>query len=395
MGKKYSKKKRIEKKRQKNLQIKAISVETQSPSALKIGNSIVVKQGTLDPDYKIDMGGWQGKITEIEKSGDGQQLVGIKWDIITLKNMLPSFIVECEKDNLSWSEMYLYASEVEPTDPRGNEKDVSKIEDTLFRKYISPLLTDDGEMATAIDDLVWENNKKILLATVTGEPFQPARIYYQLFDAEKIQIIFSKLRCMDYDRNQSRWVWLYHAESKKIKFQTPYVNIPRKLHPIVIGSFFLKNENEMFLNVNSFERVTKAITFFNKYLPRTTAKVNGVEIVNKIFSSIDGSIPRHEDYFDKRPVVKRDSEMILNQISNIASSVDDPMERLKLALSHTEIMAKEPLPEVERLPTHFYEEGIESLKTSLMMRTIIAHEQWSGNKDYSFYDLMQKITPKL
>ena len=91
MGKKYSKKKRIEKKRQKNLKIKSISVETQRPSALKIGNSVVVKQGTLDPDYQIDMGGWQGKITEIEKSDDGQQLVGIKWDIITLKKPLRCF----------------------------------------------------------------------------------------------------------------------------------------------------------------------------------------------------------------------------------------------------------------------------------------------------------------
>ena len=49
---------------------------------------------------------------------------------------------------------------------------------------------------------------KILLATMTKEPFQLARIYYDLFHKEKIQQIFSKLRCIEYDQSQDRWVWL-------------------------------------------------------------------------------------------------------------------------------------------------------------------------------------------
>jgi len=35
--------------------------------------------------------------------------------------------------------------------------------------------------------------------TITGEPYQPARLRYSLFDKEKVADTFAKLRCMDYD----------------------------------------------------------------------------------------------------------------------------------------------------------------------------------------------------
>ncbi len=47
-------------------------------------------------------------------------------------------------------------------------------------------------------------NDKILLQTMTDDIFMLARIHYDLFDIENIQLIFSKLRCMDYDDIQER-----------------------------------------------------------------------------------------------------------------------------------------------------------------------------------------------
>ena len=38
----------------------------------KVGDCIVVKHGVKDPDYGIDIGGWQGWITEIETYQPGQ-----------------------------------------------------------------------------------------------------------------------------------------------------------------------------------------------------------------------------------------------------------------------------------------------------------------------------------
>ena len=63
---------------------------------------------------------------------------------------------------------------------------------------------------------------KQLLMTMTGEIHQPVRLYYQVFDQAAVVKVFSALRCMDDDRDQTRWVWLYHGEAKKLKFHTAY-----------------------------------------------------------------------------------------------------------------------------------------------------------------------------
>jgi hypothetical protein len=39
---------------------------------------------------------------------------------------------------------------------------------------------------------------------------------------------FSKLRCMDFDRADNRWVWLYYGEAKKLKFKKPYSSLSQK-----------------------------------------------------------------------------------------------------------------------------------------------------------------------
>ena len=38
---------------------------TLQPALFKVGDSVIVKPGTQDPDYAGDIGGWQGRITEI------------------------------------------------------------------------------------------------------------------------------------------------------------------------------------------------------------------------------------------------------------------------------------------------------------------------------------------
>jgi hypothetical protein len=42
-------------------------------------------------------------------------------------------------------------------------------------------------------------NKRPLLATMTGEPFQVARIHYDLIDKDKVQSAFAEMKCMEFD----------------------------------------------------------------------------------------------------------------------------------------------------------------------------------------------------
>ena len=54
---------------------------------------MVVRQGTADPEFGIDLSGWQGKVLDIQTSDDGVATVHIEWDSIALKNM-PGSVIE-------------------------------------------------------------------------------------------------------------------------------------------------------------------------------------------------------------------------------------------------------------------------------------------------------------
>ena len=91
---------------------------------------------------------------------------------------------------------------------------------------------------------------KQLLMTMTGEIHQPVRLYYQVFDQAAVVKVFSALRCMDDDRDQARWVWLYHGEAKKLKFHTAYSAIPRTMRPIVLGYCRFTSAQNMYLDMS-------------------------------------------------------------------------------------------------------------------------------------------------
>ena len=86
-------------------------------SAFKIGDCVAVKTGTRDPDYDIDIAGWQGRIVKIEDGEDGP-LATILWDSLTLRQMPEDTLLRSEQDGLDWSLILLYVDELEPAHPR-------------------------------------------------------------------------------------------------------------------------------------------------------------------------------------------------------------------------------------------------------------------------------------
>ena len=130
---------------------------------------------------------------------------------------------------------------------------------------------------------------KPILATLTGDYFQPVRLHYQVFDHDGLLRAFKKLRCVEHDPTQERWVWLYDHEAKSLRFERSFAEIPKNLHPIVIGSFFLRTKDKLLLDLRSCERAILAIPFFAKHLPQRVAKVTESEIVNKLFSATENA----------------------------------------------------------------------------------------------------------
>lgn len=95
--------------------------------ALHVGDSVVVKSGILDPDFGIDISGWQGRI---EETDDGDT-VFIRWDSITLRGMRMDTIIRCENENLDWEVMTLDKDDIEVSTARDSEADVDRIASQL------------------------------------------------------------------------------------------------------------------------------------------------------------------------------------------------------------------------------------------------------------------------
>ncbi len=232
---------------------------------------------------------------------------------------------------------------------------------------------------------------KPLNSTMTGELYQPVRLHYEVFDRKAVLRALKKLRCVERDPTRLRWVWLYDYKARNLSFQTSYEQIPEQYQPVVIGSFIPRNEDRMVLDLRSFERAWLAIPFFDKHIPRDAAKVFDAEVVNRLFSAEEkDSTP--DEIFDRQETQVRDPKEIFRKIAELTAHVQDPKEKLQIVLQHSQEQSKEPLPEIERFPVHYYEEGIKSFTSRLKVRQLIAYQHWQGNTGYSMFDVMQQMT---
>jgi hypothetical protein len=109
--------------------------------ALRVGDSVVVRPGTMDPDFDADIGGWQGRV--LEGPGDDDMIL-IRWDSITLRAMPDSLIEQSEEQGLNWTEMTLEAHEVELAGPRDTEEDVARAIAELSEKHAWSFLGEEG-----------------------------------------------------------------------------------------------------------------------------------------------------------------------------------------------------------------------------------------------------------
>lgn len=121
--------------------------------AIKVGDSVKVKKGVLDPDdNKTDISGWQGRVIKLQES---ENAIEIAWDSITLLNIPKTSIQDCETDGFDWSCMWLDEKEVEISTERDTLQDVAKTIDEIneeIEPYEVPLDEMEEYVAEIIDD---------------------------------------------------------------------------------------------------------------------------------------------------------------------------------------------------------------------------------------------------
>jgi hypothetical protein len=99
-----------------------------------VGDAVVVKPGVRDVDFDVDIGGWQGRIEEVEpREREGVLLV--HWDSVTLREMPDEMIEGCEEQGLSWALYSIPASDVESARPRDTQADVDRVVEELEKQH--------------------------------------------------------------------------------------------------------------------------------------------------------------------------------------------------------------------------------------------------------------------
>ncbi len=235
-------------------------------------------------------------------------------------------------------------------------------------------------------------NKDKFLITMTGEPFQLARVHFNLLDQEGVIRTFEKMKCMDYDAEKQRWVWTYDDEAKGLRFATRRKDLPKTGGAIVLGSFYLPEAEALYLDVNSFDRAIAAIQFFDRYLSRECALLSHIQVVNRCFHIREGMFPpEHKSFLDPLvPNAPPDEDSFMREI------LDDPTltREEKFSRFQQQILEKsrKPLSLTESLPIHFYTDGITSLQNILAMRTVVARRNLAGDDSFTFANLFQEMS---
>ena len=123
-----------------------------------------------------------------------------------------------------------------------------------------------------------------------------------------------------------------------------------------------------------------AVPFFDTHLPRKLVEVEDAEVVNRLFPATKVNLQLGPDaLFDSQIGTGIDQEALVQRLTEKVAHIQDPEERFKIALEDLKSRANEPLPEIERFPVHYAEEGIEGFKLVLRLRQVVAMQHWLGN----------------
>lgn len=233
---------------------------------------------------------------------------------------------------------------------------------------------------------------KPALCNITDEFYQPARIYYQVNQKNALIGRFKRLRCIQFDPEQNCWLWLYQDEAKNIQFSKSYADIPKEDRPVILAYLSFNTDQELQIDVSSFDRVIEAIRFFDTKINRHLAKVTKLRVVNKLFPETitQAEISTHHAFFfEQCQVINHRSR--IEEFNDLLAECEDDDDHRQQIFNQMEKVLKSKLPEVEELTLYFYEDGIQSIIITLEMRELEAVEHWQGNKNFSQFDILQEL----
>lgn len=104
---------------------------------LKIGNSVVVKKGTIEPTWRdFEIGAYQGRIIEIDSDTNKDDiLVKVEWDSLTLEQLPHVYIEQSAIGKFDWQRSILKATDLNKTNPRDEDEQVKETQKKISYQY--------------------------------------------------------------------------------------------------------------------------------------------------------------------------------------------------------------------------------------------------------------------
>lgn len=239
------------------------------------------------------------------------------------------------------------------------------------------------------------NQARPLLTTVTGEPYQPVRLYYTIPGKSFVTRILSRLHCVEEDREGGRWVWLYMAEAESLTFARPRAELPAEVHPVVIGAVRFPKKGSMTLELRSFERAIAAARFFGPIFgPRVVAR--RARVVNRLFEpkELASGLDQLDHHLD-RNVTVIDPRVAEERMEQYLAGATTPEEARRALDRYHEDRRRErrDVPLVEDFPLAPEEETPDfmHLAMTLRLRSIRAYEHWNGKTNIILQDIIYRL----
>ncbi|MBZ5499351.1 MAG: hypothetical protein LAP85_23380 [Acidobacteriia bacterium] len=145
--------------------------------------------------------------------------------------------------------------------------------------------------------------QRCLLATITGEPFQPVRLYYSIPDRLFVVKKLRAMKCMLEVPPERCWQWLFQSEAAALRFPGEYDAVPKEERPIVLGRIRFPQKDGMTLQTNSIPRAIEGARFFGTRLGPEVVAMR-CRVVNRCFAADEGRLdelmetPRPRRYCD-------------------------------------------------------------------------------------------------
>jgi len=246
----------------------------------------------------------------------------------------------------------------------------------------------------------WQNKRKRgdgkkspLMVTTTKEPLMPIRLYYDVFDKKRFLQRLSQLECVRLE-SEDQFLITYEKEAQRLPLAVPYDQVPEDVYPVLLAFGRFVDETHIQLDLRSFERGLGMIEFLDQEIDRSLAQITHIASYNKVSTKADFkdiTLLEFDKFFSEDTLTIRDPEEALQRLEAALEKEDDQDEKQKIVEHHFHDMAQHDLPLIEKYPIYYYDEGIESVRTTLMLRAIVALEHWRGNTACKPLDVVQRV----